>query len=444
VAFRDKVPGIYSLNGFGKIQEQQIVQSMFREYMKRAKDHRQHLFLVSRETLKHVWGEDYMNIKLLKHVAVFDQFNNANQLTNHPGELYELAYAKVVKLHLPLKNLNLADLLGYSWVILNIKDGLTPETSSQIQGIVQFCNSASIPVWITDADIRRVIVQDEVYGQRSKEELHFDLPKIAGNQLIDVSATIASEAREYGESIVAARIKSWAIELELGYHLYQMDTAARTHSKSQYWLQNFGVKNRSDYCTKKLSLSSDLGSQYISAVRNIELLRPGLLKRLFSSGGDSPELLPHGYTRYRDLNGHIPSLLMLQDHAEFEALEDMIFDPNLSSRQLFKELPGKIEAITGVKLPKPEDLVKPIIEPSLVTNVSTVTFDLFSCIEQFRNDLRTNLPGELFAQVCLFLDEISGLFESSKNFGTESILSEEELQEMIADAKATLNPVVHE
>ncbi len=419
-AFQAEEPGIYLLRGLHKIADQPTAQRAFRKYTSEFRGHPRHLALIARSEMEYVWGEDHLNFKLPRNVWVVDEIDSEDQLPNYPALATDEEYSKVVQLDLPIENLNPEDLRGNCWVRLCVNAPMNQQVLDQIHGILRYCNQNSIPVWSTDSNIRSEVLKAEQIdinnASSGVEGLFFDLPNHKGYQLIDVNDVLAVDVRVLGDSISAARNKSKSAEMEAGYALLRLDFTARVNGKGQFWSQQFGVKNRYEYCSKVLGISGGMGSQYLSAVRNLEILKPGYLEQLFLSGEDSAECLPHGYTHYRDLTLYIPEIIELKDHPSYHEIEGMIQNPNLSSRQMLRELPLKIATLSG-KITIPSEPNAPVSESASVNVRADDLFDIFGCINQFRADILEHVPPDYVERFNIYIEGFTDMFMTTSVYG---------------------------
>jgi hypothetical protein len=442
-AFRADEPGLYYLKGFMKIEDQQLAQRMLRSFMKQFKHHSHHKTIIDRVELEYIWGGSYSSFKLPKNVWVQDSVESCEKLPYESTRSMDVEFSKISLLKLPVADLDPGHLQGYDWVILSVKNPMNQETFSQAHKILRYCNSKDIqiPVWCFDKQVRFDVLKSEPLNLHDntlgKDGLYFDLPK-RGSQLVDNNETIAREVQVIDNSINNARVKSMAAELEAGYGLYGLDMLARTNGKTMFWNQNFGVKNRSEYCTKVLGIPNNLASQYITAIRNIEILKPGMLERIFISGDDSTDILPHGYTRYRDLTPYLQAMQKLKEHPRYVDIEGMILNPKLSSRQLFKELPMKITTIAGEILIDPEVQDEAQLEPEAANVVMEEPLNVIDYIEEFRTTLSELVPGESILKFDNYVDGILELLIPKPSNWLNEGRTEDEIGEMLDEARADL------
>lgn len=354
--FSDSEFGISTVIGLNKFQDKQLAKKLLRNFIEDLKHHKSNVIFIERKTLVNVLGDENLSIKDPKNLWTVDYISQNEELQELASSGTEEGISRVIHLTLPLKDLLPEHLTGSSFIVLKVGETPIGDNLDQARMIIQHGNQNDIPVWCYDKRKRREILQREGSHMNSVssgvESIYFDLPQHCGYQFIDNDEATEIEAKDLGDSIIGARNRAMIKELEAGYRLYLLDNLARANGKAQFWRQNLNVKNRSEFCRLELGLPGNLGTQYLKAVRNIEILKPGFLEKFFDSESEFEGALPHGYTRYRDLHSHILNLIELKNHPRYIELEDMIFDPDMSGRQLQQELKLKIDEFIGVEDPE--------------------------------------------------------------------------------------------
>jgi hypothetical protein len=338
--FQQRTPAIFILVGLDNISDQNLSSRIFKRFSGDIKRNPHHQFLISRDQLKYVVNGKDTDVLLPKHLAVLDDLNNEDSQPDYDNPTLNANHTRIAKCAFPAPNFDLMKLKEYQWVILEQTDKSDNADISIITPIIQFCNEHHIPVWIHDGELRGKIIKS---GERDEHsaDLYFDLPCLAGIQLLSKSKSTKATASALLGSISGAQAKASVAELEVGYRLYKLDQAARENGKSVYWEEHFGVKNRRQFCSIVLDINQDLGAQYILAIRNIERVKPGVLERAFDGEGEPKLTLPHGYTRYRDLSKFISEMDIYQGSDEYGEFQSMVFDPDLSNAGLMKKLATK-------------------------------------------------------------------------------------------------------
>ena len=324
-------------------------------------------------------------------------------------------------------------------MILEVDGPVSQEAIEQIHEVLRFCNAELIPlpVWANDEEVRNVVLGSEQFDMSeissTTEGLFFDLPQHKGYHLVYDNDVLFKASQELGELIRTDRVKSQLYEMKAGFGLLQLDFSSRVHGKAQFWSQNFNVKNRSAYCSKILGIKESLGSQYIASARNLEFLKPGFLGRLFLPESESLEVIPHGYTLYRDLTPYMTALLDIRNTSNFPEVESMIFNPDLSSRQLLKELRGKIISITGKDPLPPKENKSSIKEAQQSNLVDEENVDIFGRIEQFKEDLIKLVPDEYIERFNIYIEGFADMFRVDSMYGPIDFRLEEEARVRFAN-----------
>jgi hypothetical protein len=354
---------LFRIIGFENVEGKKLKKVIRKSFYREIKKHSRHKFIISNQSMKHIWPDGKVSDKKATNLIVEVVIENNAQLQQFDHQHSFMEDVKVIKLQLPIENIILESLKSVNWLILELPEDVETDELSQAREIVQFCNDNNTPVWMYNEVLRfKVAGRDDIrINAEGKlyDPIYFDLPSTAGSKIVHPN----TKMHQFADKLTPKFKSSERRELEVAFALSVLDFQARVNGKAQIWQQELKVNNFAEFCSRKLDISPSRGSQYLAAIRNIKYLSKDKFKEAFGKDATAQKMLPHGYTRYRDLSRFIPSIMNLREkYAEqYSVIVDLIFDKNTSSRKLMELLPKKIEEITGVDpFPKTEHKIDPI------------------------------------------------------------------------------------
>jgi len=393
---------IFRIAGLEKIQDEKLKAFISDNFYSQIKKHPRHKFIIGEQAMQNIWPNGVILDESAKNLWIEATIENDDQMQKFNKEHSYSEDMKIVKLKLPLQGLTTEFVDRLNWVVLELEESSPIEAIFQAHSVVQRCNSQNTPVWIYDAEVRTQILNSNqatvnATGALSKP-VYFDLPIGTTPRLVNKSEETGSRVKKINEKITSQIKRFNKVELELGYHLTILDLIARKEGKSQFWKQHFDSNNRSEYCLEVLNIKPDLASQYITAIRIISILRPGLPTEVFGSAGDDKGVksIPHGYTRYRDLKQYMPHIIALREHQDYENVIKMIFNPKESNRSLMRKLPILLAKLIG--RPLPSSPVRAFDPVEYVTQFSDKLHNIVSEDQEIRfNELIDELKSILLS-----------------------------------------------
>jgi hypothetical protein len=348
---------IFRIVGFEKLEREVVMKSLRKSFFGQIQRHTNHRFIINEKSMRHIWSEGQFGGKIVSNLWTEVVIQNEDQIQKFEKEKGFSEDMKIIRLKLPLQVSNPEFMDRLNWVILELPESPSDDVISHARYLVQRRNNNDAPVWISDAKMRTLLVKSGKVTVDSagaiSMPLYFDLPSLTNARLVNTSDETKTKAKQISAKIASIADHMNKTELEVGYRLSWLDFMARETGKSQFWKQHFDMNSRSEYCSEVLNIKPDLASQYLTAIRNINILSPEMLANAFRTGNDQKDdtNIPHGYTRYRDLKKYMPVIVSLQEHEEYSQIIEKIFSYELSNRKLMNELPKMIEKMTGEPLP---------------------------------------------------------------------------------------------
>ena len=401
---------LFRIVGFNNLPNELVKNLLKKSFFTQLKKHAKHKFIISETLMKDIWNDGHYGSEIIRNLWTEVIIENEDQLQKFDLECAFTEDMKFVHLKLPMENAKPEFFDKMNWVVLELPDSPSDDVILQAREIVERRNDKNKPVWIYEAQIRTKIMSSDkvtVKDNAISEPLYFDLP----SKLVSKSDETKGKAKRICENIASIAGKLSKAQLEIGYRLSWLDFMAREAGKSQFWNQNFERRNRSEFCLEDLKIRPDVASQYLTAIRHIEILRPGMLSQVFDSAKDNADglTIPHGYTRYRDLKKYMPYIISLQEHEGYSTIIQMIFDPMKSNRELMKDLPAKIEAYRCEPLPG---------DPQKV-------FDAIAHVGQLSEKMKTHVPDEQKVRFNTLIKELTTILQSINGSGTTEESKEE-------------------
>ena len=348
---------LFRIVGLEGIRDEKLKKYIRDNLYTQIKKYTRHKVIIDEKSMLNIWPSGVILLERVKNLWIEVSIENDDQIQSFSNEHLYTEDMKIVLLKLPLQNLAPHFVDRLNWVVLELPESPTNEDKSQARSIVQRCNDKNTPVWIYDEKVRTNLLRSDkttldATGAICKP-VYLDLPTGTTPRLVNKSEDIGTKAKQISEKITSNLGRVNKSEMEMGYRLSWLDFMARQEGKSQFWKQHFDMNNRSEYCSEVLNIKPDLASQYLTAIRNINILSPEMLANAFRTGNDQKDdtNIPHGYTRYRDLKKYMPVIVSLQEHEEYSQIIEKIFSYELSNRKLMNELPKMIEKMTGEPLP---------------------------------------------------------------------------------------------
>jgi len=394
---------LFRITGLEKIHDEKLKVFISDNFYSQIKKHLRHKLIIGEQALQNIWSNGVTLIKSARNLWTEAIIENDDQMRKFNKTHSYSEDMKIVKLKLPLQNLDPKFVDKLNWVVLELEESSPIEALFQAHSIVQRCNAKNTPVWIYNSEVRTKILNSNQTSVNAAGDLskpaYFDLPIGTTPRLVNKSEETGSRVRKINEKITSQIKRVNKVELELGYHLTRLDLIARKEGKAQFWKQHCDSDNRSEYCLEVLNIKPDLASQYITAIRNISILRPGLPTEVFGgAGGDKgSKSIPHGYTRYRDLKQYMSHIIALRDHQDYENVIKMIFNPKESNRSLMRELPILLAKLIGKPLPS-----SPVR-----------AFDPVEYVTQFSDKLHNKVSEDQEIRFNELIEELKSILRSS-------------------------------
>ena len=414
---RDRSPKPVNINGIGDYQSG-CRKTVFEHVLKTIRDYSQHLFLQKVQDL-----DDNCVEQLLKH-DYSDNILIINDITGHKSvknvrELRKKGYKSVLEVSVTKIDGAFEFLPNTDWVVISETNNIDNLSGLDIIAFLKECNGNQIPFWFSDQiDLDALVLKAVKEGTRVPVSITrsgafaIDFLDLPNHVLYDSNMNLDQDVQEIHNRILTSKENIIKSTMELAYRLYQLDALAKTKGKRAFWQINFGVNTFTEYCENKLEISSNLGSQYLKAIRVANRLQPNLLEEAFSSKTPESDILTVGHTRFRDITRYVVGLerLRQEDPDRFNSVMKYTLDSSNSNRNVITNIRHEL----GMKEP----------EKVLIDDANKQQEKLIKRISSFGRTLRPDISAANREGLDKLIKEIVELLHKDQSEIKESVTSE--------------------
>ncbi|MBT7618166.1 MAG: hypothetical protein HN590_12865, partial [Calditrichaeota bacterium] len=369
---------------------------------------------ISNDILAYLLGVDRV-----KNILLMND-RNGSKSVKYVRSLGEYGYQSILQVQLNEINAGFEYLTNANWVLLT--GDLKGSKAGELP-FVQFlfeCADRKIPVWsmqqigITDL-IKHSSITNAQAEKLPNNVLGYDILSCTDFELIDSRVKIIEGVADIQERLLLSQVAITTSTMALAYRMHQLVLLSHERGKRPFWRANFGVNSFTEYCEVVLGISQNLGSQYLTSIRTVELLKPGILAETFDTK-KSVLALP-GHTRFRDVGKLSKQIISLKetDKEGFEECIDYIFDVNHSNSDVKYHISNMLKI-------KPRKL-------KASTNTYSSIILLIKRIRSFGASLKKDLKSEKYSDLDELINKIVELID------VQSVLPSEDSKLKLGDVK---------
>lgn len=320
---------LFEVQGLGEYDEGLIRTANLSHLMGVARFFDKHLVLIPLSDLDEDCEQILKEAPEQKNVHILVT-NENKEHTERLGNLRKRGFKAILRLAPPDIDAGYLLLDHIDWVLIN-GHGLEECPAKVISEFLERCQKQNVDCWVTGGEIPDV-------------EFEFELPELENHVLFDSKIDYRKEVSKLQADIETAKQAVDTSGLELAYRLNKLVNIAKKRGKKAFWQLNFEVGSFSEYCDSVIGITSNLGHQYILAVKVCEALNPGFLEEMFETVPEA-ERPAIGYTRFRDMGKYLGELKKLQRNQpnKYDQVSEVLYNPDRSNREVLsvaKEILG--------------------------------------------------------------------------------------------------------